>query len=170
MCSDPDWLPQLIALSDCDGDWSRYLETVYARFCNDLVYNHAYFRRCRVSVRKIPESQGKGYGFWHCISEGEQEDDRIPDLERCKRIGWIRAIIEQADLVDEIDCWPNQRGMENCWLLWFRGEYLVVLAERNGYYLLKTAYQTGRRRSEKLQKERDEYHKKKPTPPPRDGV
>lgn len=122
------------------------------------------FRGQSVAVRRIPETKGKGFGFWHCISTGEDEDDRTPDLERCKRIAWIRALIENADHPD-IDCWSNTRGREKCWLLWFREEYLVVLAERNGYYLLKTGYCTVRARYiEKLRRERDDYQEK-PTPP-----
>ena len=170
MSDPPPWLPSPILLSDCDGDWSEYLEAVYTRFCDDLLQRSVRFRGCRVSVRRIPETRGKGFGFWHCISEGGKEEDRFPDLERCKRIGWIRAIIDNADRTDDIDYWSNQRGRERCWLLWFREEFLVVLAERKDYYLLKTAYLTGSRKAQKLRKERDEFLKKKPTPPRKDGV
>lgn len=148
----PDWLPGLI---EFEGDWNAFIDDVYANFCDDLVHNKVSFQGSRVSVRKVPESNGKGFGFWHCVSEGQHEHARIPDLERCKRVCWIRAIIENhAD--SSIDHWTNKRGTETNHLLWFKEQYLVVLAEREGYCLLKTAYPTDREHTKtKLRRERD---------------
>ena len=170
----PEWIPDFIELNDSGGDWNQYLEAIYNRFCEDLVYRKVRYRSTSVGVRRIPETDGKGYGFWHCISEGHQEEKRTPDLERCKRVGWIRAIIEHAGSV-EIDCWQNWRGRERCHLLWYREQYLVVIAERKAktpgekYYLLKTAYCTaGKKRIECLRRERDAY--KKTDAAPKDDV
>ena len=163
MCSDPSWLPPLMELGDYDGNPTKYLDALYARFCDDMLSGKVRFRGVRVSVRAVPMTKGKGYGFWHCISEGENEEDRVPDFERCKRIGWIRAVIENAD-GPEVDCWSNRRGSETHCLLWFREEYLVVLAERKEYYLLKTGYCPKGRRIEKLRAERNAAQEK-PTPP-----
>lgn len=174
MSEHPEWIPACIELNDSGGNWDHYLEMIYDRFCEDMVIKKVRFQGVPVAVRKIPESMGKGYGFWHCISEGQEEQDRIPDMERCKRIGWIRAIIEHAEC-DEIDCWQNFRGTEKNHLLWYREQYLVVIAERKAsvegkkYYLLKTAYcTTVNWKIEKLRKERDAY--KKTDAAPRDGV
>lgn len=149
----PDWLPDLI---EFEGDWNAFVEVVYTRFCDDLVHNKVWFRGDRVSVRRSPESQGKGFGFWHCVSEGgRHEESRVPDLDRCRRICWIRAIIENCS-DPRVDHWTNQRGRETNHLLWFDEQYLVVLAERSGYYLLKTAYLTEREHTRrKLRRERD---------------
>lgn len=148
-----DWLPDLLEFA---GDWSAFVDAVYARFVEDLVTRQAQFRGLRVGVRRHPESRGKCYGFWHCVSEGGLEDERLPDLDRCRRIGWIRAIIENA-ATPEVQYWTNQRGGETRHLLWFREEYLVVLAERQGYYLLKSAYPTNREHTRRmLRKERDQ--------------
>ena len=55
-----------------------------------------------------------------------------------------------------INEWQNERGTEKNTLLWYREEYLVVLAERCGYWLLKTAYCTEQSgRIGQLRKERD---------------
>ena len=48
------------------------------------------------------KTKGKGYAFWHVISEAPQsnnrnESERIPNLRRCERIRWIAWAIEQAD-------------------------------------------------------------------------
>jgi len=62
----------------------------------------------------------------------------------------------------EIDAWKNQRQGEIRSLLWFREEYLVVLAERTRkhdgfrYVQLITAYHTPEEsRKRKLRTERD---------------
>jgi len=173
MCEHPDWTPDYIELNDYSGDWTDYLNKIYETFCDDLVYNKAWFRDGYVGVRKIPETDGKGFGFWHCISEGTKEQERIPDLERCKRIKWIRATIDNFEK-PQIDHWLNKRGRETCHLLWYEEMYLVVLAERknktgNKYYLLKTAYCTfGQKRINNLRKERDAYNKDRRRP--EDGV
>ncbi|MCP4710272.1 MAG: hypothetical protein GY869_16740 [Planctomycetes bacterium] len=162
-------------MEQCGGDWDNYLNAVYDHFCADFIFHKTYYNGVRVAVRKIPESKGKGYGFWHCISEGaKEEEERIPDLERCKRIKWIKAIIEHADN-PEIDTWSNRRGRERCRLLWYQEQFLVVLAERKRkedgkkYYLLKTAYCTTRpNQVKRLRKERDAF--KMADAAPEDGV
>lgn len=157
----PDWLPPLLDLADYGGDWEAYVDAVYRRFTTDFVHNKASFRGFRVGVRYHPPFRGKGYGFWHCIQEGAIESERSPNLARCARIGWIRAIIEHHT-EPEIAQWTNRRQGELCYLLWFREEYLVVLAvrgseaDRSRYYLLKTAYCTNRPHTVKrLRAERD---------------
>lgn len=153
--ADPDWLPELYVFA---GDWNSFIDEVYDIFLANLVHNKVLFQGLRVGVRRHPESRGKGYGFWHCVSEGGLEDERAPDLERCKRIGWIRAIIENGNK-PEVEHWTNQRGSETCHLLWYREEYLVVLAERDGFYLLKTAYLTDRSHTRRsLREECDRTH------------
>ena len=149
----PDWLPEIF---EFEGDWNAFINAVYAKFCDDLVRNTVLFQGSRVSVRRKPETDGKGFGFWHCVSEGQDETSRIPDLSRCERICWIRAVIENHS-DPRIDHWTNERGRETNHLLWLDEQYLVVLAQRNGYFLLKTAYLTEREHKiRKLRKERDD--------------
>ena len=69
-------------------------------------------------------------------------DKGLLDLRRCERIRWVGWVIRNARAHDEIDEWQNRRGTEVNTLLWFREEYLVVLARRRDYWLLKTAYCT----------------------------
>ena len=86
------------------------------------------------------------------------EDDRTPDLRRCERIRWVRWVIENGDAHPEIDEWQNTRKNEVNTLLWFREEYLVVLAQRQDYWLLRTAYCTEKSgRIRQLRKERDAF-------------
>lgn len=154
-------LPSLVSLSDFKGDWNAYEEALYEIFMADLVKAGLHFGTVRVTCKRHDEHAGRWFTFWHLIQEGEIEDDRTPDLRRCERLRWVRWVIENASTHSEIDVWENVRGTNRNILLWFREEYLVVLAERRDYLLLKTAYctnQSGRVR--KLRKERDHFHNK----------
>lgn len=86
------------------------------------------------------------------------EAERKPDLRRCERLRWIGWVIENALVHPEINEWQNRRRTEINTLLWYREEYLVVLAQRQEYWLLKTAYCTDRsHRINKLRRERDNF-------------
>ena len=151
---DPDWLPSLI---EFEGEWNAYIDRVYEVYLSDFVRTKVSYKNSRVAVRREPESNGKGSGFWHCVSEGHDEDRRVPDLARCARVPWIRAIIENSEH-ELIDVWENSRRGNTNILLWFNEEFLVVLSKRDGYVLLITAYSTDyERRRARLRAERDAY-------------
>jgi hypothetical protein len=98
------------------------------------------------------------------VQEGRVEDDRLPDLRRCERIRWVRWVIENATSHAEIDIWQNTRVTEINTLLWLREEYLVVLGQRQGYWLLRTAYCTEKSgRIAQLRKERDAFRRSAPS-------
>ena len=76
------------------------------------------------------------------------------------RLRWVRWIIENGRTHTEIQEWQNTRGTEVNTLLWYQEEYLVVLTQRQGYWLLKTAYCTEKSgRIRQLRKERDAFLK-----------
>lgn len=151
-------LPDLLPFSDFGGDWNAYENELHQIFMENVAQAGLQFRGQRVSCRRIPETAGRWASFWHLVQEGRIEDDRTPDLRRCERIRWVRWIIENGGAHAEIDEWQNKRGTEVNTLLWFREEYLVVLAQRRGYWLLKTAYCTEKSgRIRQLQKERDAF-------------
>lgn len=85
----------------------------------------------------------------------------MPYLRRCERIRWPKPIIENYADIDNIKLWENERKGEKRICLWVeREEYLVVLAERKGFYLLWTAYLvTEDHRKRKLEKEYCEWKK-----------
>jgi len=100
---------------------------------------------------------GKEATFWHMISEGKVEADRLPDLRRCERICWPRPLIEKAP-AEDLRVWRQTRNRENRIAIAVPDfSYIVILAERsegNGvYYLPWTAffveYDNGRRRYQK---------------------
>lgn len=135
-CDLPDWVPDLIPF---EGDWSQYVDQIYAAFRKNLLQQPVYFCGRRVSVRAEPRDEGKEAGFWHAISEGEDEEARIPDLRRCERIEWVRALIEaDSSLVCE---WQTVRGSDRRIVRALPDfSYVVVLADRKKYVLFITAY------------------------------
>lgn len=154
MASPPDWLPQLLLLEHYGGDWEAYFSELYAVFRSDFVATLPTFRGQRLSCKRHPLTEGKEATFWHLISEGKVEAERLPDIRRCERIRWPRAIIEHAD-DPAIKSWANERQGEQRILLWMEEqEYLVVLADRQKYVLIWTAYTVTRHhQKEKLRKE-----------------
>lgn len=159
----PAWLPSLLLMADHDNIFPIYIEAVYDVFRRDFVDSQPKLNGKWVRHRRDPIYDGKEAGFWHCASTGDNEDDRLPDMARCERIGWIRAVIENA-AEPEINIWENKRGANTNTLLWFDEDYLVILGNRTRvrdgfqYYQLLTAYCTWEEsRKKKLRRERDAY-------------
>lgn len=157
-----EWLPSLMYLRDYDGDWNRYLDAIYACFRQDFIDSKPVFQGRKLGLKRYPLSHGKEATFWHMISEGKNEDDRLPDFRRCERIRWPKPVIEHENDTS-IKVWRNQRGREERICLWLVPEdYLVVLADRGEYILPWTAYLVEKpHQQRKLQKEYEEYQRRK---------
>jgi len=158
----PNWLPNIVPLSNYAGDWNKYIDAIYALFETDFINTQPFFNGRRVGHKKDPTLNGKADTFWHVISTGPSETERIPDMRRCERIRWPRPIIENQS-ADCILVWPNRRGNDDRICLWFKNlEYIVVLADRGTYLLLWTAYVVDRpHQKRKFQKEFDDYQSTK---------
>lgn len=123
------------------GDWNTYIEQLYEIYLEEIVRGNITFRGLPVRSQYRPPTDGKGYGFWHIISDGPQEEDRLPDFRRCERIKWISWIVRMADSDNRIKWWENKRGRDTHVVLWLEAlDFAVILAKRKKYYLLKTAY------------------------------
>ena len=154
MANSPDWLPSLVLFQAYRGDWERYLQALYAYFTQDFINSQPSFEGTPIALKRHPVIQGKEATFWHLISEGERESNRLPDLRRCERIRWPRPVIEHTT-EPVIKVWENERGSEKRVCLWLESaEYLVVLARRKSYVLIWTAFPvTEAHRKRKLQRE-----------------
>lgn len=154
----PHWLPPLVLLSDCEGDWSKYLDALYSYFASDFLRTRPHFRGQGLGLKRHPLWEGKEATFWHMISEGRDEATRQPDLRRCERIRWPRAIIENSN-DPAVKVWETTRRNERRVCLWLEEEeYFVVLAERQGYLLPWTAYMVTRNhRKQKFQREFEQW-------------
>jgi len=156
------WLPPLVRLEDADGDWTAYEETIYGWFKKDFLDSLPVWPGKRVGLKRHPLSQGKEATFWHFISEGSTEDERLPDIRRCERIRWPRPTMEafpnrRPASGDRIVWWKNQRGSEWRYLLALPDfSYLMVVADRGDYVLPWTQYAV--EREHQRTKYRNEYN------------
>lgn len=130
-----------------EGQWNEYEDRVYEAFLDSFVRVEVRFRGVRVKAQYRPETRGKGFSFWHVISEApdrnnRNEEDRVPDLRRCERIRWIAWAIENASNGTEgFSWWENRRWGDQRVVIWAeRWDFAVVLAKRRDYYVLKTAF------------------------------
>jgi len=158
MRSAPAWLPSLVLFVDYNGIWEVYLEAVYSFFKQDFVDSKPVFQGRRLGLKRHPVVNGKEATFWHMISEGKVEEERIPDLRRCERIRWPRPVIENSD-DPKVKYWVSIKRYENrIHILLEEEDYLVVLADRKGYLLPWTGFLVKRKHiCKKLLKEHKRY-------------
>lgn len=144
-------MPELMHMT---GDWSSYEERIYGCFCATLVDDAPFFRGKRIVCQYDPATREKHHCFWHCISEGEIEADRTPDLRRCERIGWISWMIINSGACDEIIIIRQKRGRnDRVVLLHIMEKFAVVLNEGRNWCALVTAFCPHQRKVDKLLKE-----------------
>jgi hypothetical protein len=150
----PAWLPPLVCLPEYGGDWDRYLEAIYQAFRTDFVGTAPAMAGKRCGLRHPELIEGKEGTFWHIITEGLVEEERIPDLRKCERIRWPRPVIESVG-TDRIRCWRYKRNGDSRITIALEDfTYILVLTDRKSYVLLLTAFPIEReRRREKLRKE-----------------
>jgi hypothetical protein len=153
-------LPKLITMNEYGGNFTTYFEAVYSIFYNDFVKHKPVYRGRRLGLKKHPISQNKEATFWHMTSEGEDEQNRTPDLRRLERISWPAPIINGSE-DSYLKVWSNQRKEQISILIWHEAEsYLVVLRDRGEYILPWTTYHvTNPKRKSKLMAEYEAYKK-----------
>jgi len=151
--------PELFVLS---GDWELYEKALFKIFKDTIVEGKLDFLGMPVRTRWLPSSKGKHFTFWHLISEGEKEEERIPNLRRCERLKWVAWVLDNYNIHPKIDHWPNRRKGSRNYVVWYNEEYAVILTKRNGYFLLKSAYCTfSQRKKESFRKERNDSREEK---------
>ncbi|MCK6600345.1 MAG: hypothetical protein L6Q77_00835 [Bacteroidetes bacterium] len=132
--------PDLIFLTDYNGNIQEYFNAVYQIFESHFIKSNPHFKGIRVNTQKFPLEDGIHRTFYHITHEGNDEKNRLPDLRRMERIRYPRFIIESFNHPDFL-VWKNKRKNETRVLIFNQKEnYLVVLGERKGYNLLVTAY------------------------------
>lgn len=134
-------LPPLCCLEDFAGDWAAYEEALYEIFRQDWVVYRPYYRGHPVGYNTNPVHKNKPEAFWHLISEEDEAGVRLPNLRRCERIRWPKAVIDSSR-EPFVRVWQNRRADGVRVLLALEDfSYVVVLAirSRNRFYLA-TAY------------------------------
>jgi len=138
--------PDLITLASCGGDPAQHLDAVYQAYLTELVHAGLQFQGKALSFRFMPETNGRGYAFWHAISEAgetDDEDDRIIDLRRCERISWPAYMLAAAtaDGQGDVRWWRTSRRGRSRIVFWIEADsYALVMEEREGYWLFLTTY------------------------------
>jgi hypothetical protein len=140
-------LPELLLLVDFGGDYPSYIEAVYKVFKRDFVSKKTKFRGEELRLKWHPIYQDKAYTFYHMTHEGEDEQNRLPDLRRCERMPWANPTIEKCDTWS-LKIWPQVRtgkgGTRNRLCIWLEladePDYMVILDVRDDYKLLWTAF------------------------------
>lgn len=137
---DEEWLPALVTLDQCNGDWNVYVEVVYGCFKREFIDASPSFLGKRVSFFWGDRVLGKPATFWHLISEGPQEAHRLPEIRRTERIRWPRALIEAVG-TGRVRWWRSPRPGQQRYLIALPDfTYVVVLEGRPEFLLLWTAY------------------------------
>jgi hypothetical protein len=151
-------LPDLVLLEQHNGDFSKYLEAVYAIFKKDFINYKPVFRGIRIGLKKYPLHEGKEATFWHMISEGDDETNRMTNLRRMERIRWPAPLINNSEHT-YLKVWENTRKNKNNILIFHEKEqYLVILRRGKDYLLPWTAYLVQHNaRKEKLLREYEAY-------------
>ncbi len=159
----PDWLPPLVLFADFKGNWDAYLDVIYTWFKQDFIDSKPMFQGQRLGLKRHPLTNGKEATFWHMISEGQEEDTRIPDFRRCERIRWPKPVIEHEN-DPKVKYWVSVKRKENRIHIWLEEEdYVVVLAARKGFLLPWTAFLVTKQHTiQKLRKEYERYWKNRP--------
>lgn len=143
------WLPDIVYFEDYNGDWESYVNTLYAIFKSDFIDSRPIYDGMQVLYNKHPMVEDKEEAFIHITHQDYNKNgERLPDLRRCERIGWIRAFIENPECgdVDCLDCsglkiWEEKvRGKMRIHLLFEAERFLVVIERRGAYLMLITSF------------------------------
>ncbi|RQV98368.1 hypothetical protein EH221_02030 [bacterium] len=140
----PDWLPPLIEVSPWKEDT---FDRLYEIFCRDIRNGRLNYLGNPVNIFN-ETSDGKENIFWHLTTRtdhttvvprrkqkffGNRVDaspQRLPDLRRCERFNWIKAIIEHA-VEPEVTNWDHLEadGTEKTYL-WMKKQNFVVIMKK----------------------------------------
>lgn len=154
--------PELLLLHNFQGNFQKYMDASYVIFKNDFINTHPFYENLIVSVKRYPEVDGMHKTFYHITHEGEDEENRQPDVRRMERIRFPKFLIENCKH-NEILTWKNTRGRDERTVLFNEAEnYIVILTNRGDYYMFITAYFIEQpHRKQKLLAEYEAYMKTK---------
>ena len=147
--------PQHIHMNDFDGNFKAYFLAVYEIFLDCFVRKGCAYHGTKVTAQKHPEVDGIHRTFYHITHEGEDEQNRIPDLERMARIRYPHFVITSCPH-DELLVWEKTVGRdERIHILNEAESYIVVLTKRRGYLLFWTAFYIQQKHT--MRKKKKEY-------------
>lgn len=138
--STPWSLPPLVPFPG--SDWPRYEAEIYALFHADFLVTPTLWRGQPVTIQRDPMLNGKEDGFWHVMTETGptgRPDDRMPNLDRCARIRWVKAVLAAPDT--EVRVFGQMRDRHQHYGVALPDfSYIVFLRQWPRSVQLKTAY------------------------------
>jgi len=162
----PDWLPPMLKVDP----WGQYtFGLLYSVFERDFKQTPPRFKGAPIWF--FPEMDDEREKiFWHLTHREERETgERLPDLRRCERLPWIKAIIENHDQ-QEVLSWDYKEGDGSIktyvWLEHF--DFVVIMKKyRDGGRRLVTSfyvdYAHERKKLRKKYEKRIELELERPT-------
>ena len=162
----PHWLPATVPWRQNDGEtWEKYEQRLFHVFQQEFSSEFSYGEK-PVRYKRFPYTKIYPEAFIHLITCNQDDSgERLPDLQRSKRIGWPRPAIEHhtfCEVCGYTECtrpwvWKgNGKDKSKVKIYLPNQQYLVVLGERKDYWVLVTAYYVSR--SHTLNKLKNEYH------------
>ena len=139
MTNPPDWLPPMVVV---DPWGHNTFDMLYAVFEHDFKDTTPFYEG--TVVWYFPEIEdGKEVVFWH-LTHREQgfRGERLPDMRRCERLPWVRAIIDNSNK-PEVLAWDYKEGNGSIHTyLWLKHFDFIVLMKkyRDGRRRLITSY------------------------------
>ncbi len=132
-------LPDKVVRSDFNND-AEFVDACYLFFWNDFVKERPQFRSARMGLKRLPIRDGKEATFYHMTTTGEDENNRTLEVDRSERVRWARPLIENETHAD-LRVWTERKNGEKRIHIWHHTEdYVVVVSERNGFYIPWTAF------------------------------
>ena len=164
-----NYIPQPIALEDFNGDWHLYLNAIYEVFKQDFLTSPVVFNNKIVSIITEAIFDGKERSFWHIISDEHKgtpkcDKNRIPNLERCSKIVWVKPLITDLNSCKHYKVWVqfHDKTNRNRYFIWCTNiDYLVILEDRKSFFKLITAYPVRKSKKVQLNNHYEQYIKTK---------
>ena len=139
VCDMPSKLPPSLF----GGDMNLYKKALYDIFKRDFVENKVYHRGKKVDIIHEKLFEGKERSFWHIISEGEEDVNRVPITWRSEVLHWAKPLIQEDGNCSEHREWKkyHDKTKRDRYYIWCTSlNFLVILEDRTSHYKLISAY------------------------------
>lgn len=132
--------PPLVPFSG--SGWPAYEERIYDLFSADFLDTPIEWRGQPVTIQRESLLNGKEEGFWHLVTEtgpSGKIGDRYPDLDRCARILWVKAVLTAP--APAVRTFGQMRGnYQHYGIALADFSYMVFLRQWPSQVQLKAAY------------------------------
>lgn len=139
-----NFLPDKIDLNG--KTWDDIIDSIYSVFEMDFKKHKTthYDTEVEFDRRILYDGSNKEEGFWHVIEkENKNVNERQFDIERAKRLSWIRPTLEADDkdviIIFDFDHGSKSKGMRR--YVWLKElDYVIILQAKDEMFFLVTAF------------------------------